>query len=149
MDNSSQLLDQGLINESKPFDVELHLASGGKRFANYLIDLVVFFTLMFLFGVFLGVLGAIDAGAEFALNFLGYVILLFYYFIMEATTGKTIGKMITGTRVVNMDGGAISTGQAAGRALCRFIPFEAFSFLGSTAVGWHDSIPKTRVIDDK
>lgn len=147
MDNSSQLLDQGFISESRPFDVELNLASGGKRFANYLIDLVAFFVLMFLLGIFLGVLGAIDAGTEFGLNLLGYIIFLFYYFIMEATTGKTIGKMITGTKVVNMDGGAISTGQAVGRALCRFIPFEAFSFLGSTAVGWHDSIPKTRVVN--
>lgn len=147
MDNSSQLLDQGLISESKPLDIEINLASAGKRFANYLIDFIVFLVIMFLTGVFLGMLGAADGQTDFTWNILAYLIYVFYYFVMEASTGKSIAKMITGTKVVNMEGGHISVGQAIGRALCRLIPFEQFSFLGSTAVGWHDSIPKTRVIN--
>ena len=35
-------------------------------------------------------------------------------------------------------------GQVIGRTLCRFVPFEAFSFFGER--GWHDKIPKTRVV---
>jgi hypothetical protein len=35
------------------------------------------------------------------------------------------------------------------RSLCRLIPFEPFSFLGSDARGWHDSITKTRVVRKK
>jgi hypothetical protein len=34
--------------------------------------------------------------------------------------------------------------QVVGRTLCRFIPFEVFSFFGEA--GWHDSIPKTQVV---
>lgn len=77
---------------------------------------------------------------------LGFAILLFYYVILEAATGRTLGKLITGTKVVNEDGGAPSIGQIIGRTLCRCIPFEAFSFLSSDARGWHDRIPKTYVV---
>ena len=67
---------------------------------------------------------------------------------MEFSLGKTVGKMLTKSTVVREDGGRITLGQAFGRSLCRLIPFDAFSFLGSTAVGWHDSISKTRVVKD-
>ena len=33
------------------------------------------------------------------------------------------------------------------RSLCRFIPFEVFSFLGSEGRGWHDSMSNTYVVD--
>lgn len=33
------------------------------------------------------------------------------------------------------------------RCFCRLIPFNAFSFLGGSGSGWHDSIPKTKVVD--
>ncbi|WP_462319563.1 hypothetical protein [Marinilabilia sp.] len=32
------------------------------------------------------------------------------------------------------------------RSLCRFIPFDALSFLGGEESGWHDRISGTRVI---
>lgn len=48
--------------------------------------------------------------------------------------------------VVREDGGKPSLGQVLGRTACRLIPFEAFSFLGSSGVGMHDSIPDTRVV---
>lgn len=48
---------------------------------------------------------------------------------------------------MNIDGSNISFAQALGRTFCRFIPFEVFSFLDSRPRGWHDSIPKTKVIN--
>ena len=46
-------------------------------------------------------------------------------------------------------GGRPSTAQVLGRTLCRIIPFEAFSFLGTPPKGWHDVIPKTMVVSVK
>ena len=66
--------------------------------------------------------------------------------IVEGATGRTLGKLVTGTRVVNAAGGTPSFKQILGRSLARFIPFEAFSFLGDDGRGWHDSIPDTYVI---
>ena len=58
-----------------------------------------------------------------------FVILCLYYFIMELTLGKTIGKFFTGTKVVNLNGGKPNSSEIAIRTLCRFIPFELFTFL--------------------
>jgi len=73
---------------------------------------------------------------------------LVYYLPQEAFSGRTLGKLITGTKAVNQDGTELSFGQALGRTLCRFIPFEAFSFFGENGrpKGWHDRIPNTMVI---
>jgi uncharacterized RDD family membrane protein YckC len=80
---------------------------------------------------------------------LGLLTVLFYYIGMESLFGKTFGKFITRTRVVNSAGGPPSFGQVVGRSLARFIPFEAFSFFGGKGhpVGWHDSLSNTRVVD--
>jgi uncharacterized RDD family membrane protein YckC len=63
---------------------------------------------------------------------------------MTHDVGANAGKLLSGTVVVNEAGGKPTIGQVFARTLCRFIPFEAFSFLGKR--GWHDSIPKTHVV---
>ena len=149
MENSAQLLDQGFVQENKNFDVEAHLASGGKRFLNNLLDTIFVIILYFILIVFVAASGTISEDSLDAISYLIYPLTIVYYVVFEAASGKTIGKLITGCKVVNMDGENISFGQALGRALCRFIPFDAFSFLGSKAAGWHDTIPNTRVIDSR
>ena len=67
---------------------------------------------------------------------------------MEFFFGKTVAKMMTKSTVVNENGGKIIFRQAILRSLCRFIPFNLFSFLGSKGIGWHDRISKTRVVND-
>ena len=127
-------------------------ASKWLRFANWLIDYVSFI----LFSVVIGiVLGLVFGEAGIAIIdrmpdlLFGIIIMLIYYLPMEAMYGRTVGKLITGTKVVNEVGGKPSFGQIAGRTLCRFIPFEIFSFLGAQGRGWHDSIPKTYVIKSR
>lgn len=149
MESSAQLLDQGFVQENKHYDVEAHLASGGKRFVNRLLDFIVILVLYFILIVFMGASGIVSEESLDAFTYLIYPLTILYYAVFEATSGKTIGKLITGCKVVNMKGENISFGQALGRSLCRFIPFDAFSFLGSNATGWHDSIPNTRVIDSR
>lgn len=71
-----------------------------------------------------------------------------YYAAFEATSGRTLGKLVTGTRVVAEDGAPARFGQILGRTLARFIPFEPFSVLfgGTPPRGWHDSLSGTRVV---
>lgn len=49
--------------------------------------------------------------------------------------GKTIGKYITKTIVVMEDGSKPKASDIVLRSLCRLIPFDAFSFLGTEGKG--------------
>ena len=127
----------------------LVLASKGQRFANYMIDgvlvpVVVIFGFMALFGLEFFQLN----DSSFRLNLQIYGIYIVYYTLMESSGGRTFGKMITKTHVVNEDGTKASFGQCLGRSFIRLVPFEALSFLGDTGVGWHDRWSKTRVVVD-
>ena len=70
-----------------------------------------------------------------------------YYIVFEAAFGWTFAKLITGTRVIRVDGTKPKVPQILGRTLARFIPFEPFSVLFSDSkLGWHDSLSNTRVV---
>ena len=71
----------------------------------------------------------------------------FYYLFCEGIWGRSIGKWITKTKVVRMDGEKPKFLQILGRSFARIIPFEAFSFLVSNnPIGWHDHLSKTLVV---
>ena len=67
---------------------------------------------------------------------------------MEAVFQRTIGKLVTGTRVVTTDGNVPGFGKVLGRSLARVIPFEVLSFLGAIPIGWHDKLSGTRVVQN-
>ena len=68
-----------------------------------------------------------------------------YYFIMEALFQRTLGKLVSRTKVVMMDGHSPSPRVLAKRTLIRLIPFEFLSIgFGSL---WHDWWSGTRVVD--
>jgi uncharacterized RDD family membrane protein YckC len=69
-----------------------------------------------------------------------------YYVLLEATLGWTVAKLITATRVVDEDGCRPAFLKVLGRSLARSVPFEPFSFLGRTGIGWHDRWSGTRVV---
>lgn len=124
-------------------------ASKWLRLLNLLIDYIAFWVLGLVVGmVIIYVFGMenahwLEGGSGFTI---GILVPLAYYILVEGATGRTLGKLVTGTRVVNAAGGTPSFKQILGRSLARFIPFEAFSFLGDDGRGWHDSIPDTYVI---
>ncbi len=124
-------------------------AGQGSRLVNYFIDTIGQIGLAVGIGVLAVLIGgeeAITALEETPDIVLGLPIFFAYYLLLEGTTSRTLGKWVTGTKVVNEDGGRPTTGQIIGRTLARLIPLEAFSFLGRSARGWHDSIPKTYVV---
>lgn len=139
--NDDQILDLPIDDEESEKQVLKNLAGGGKRFANFIVDNITFYG-----AIMILTLVANEVFLEYPLLF--YWFWFAYYWGMEALTGKTVGKFITRTRVVKLDGSRPSGVNILGRTLCRIIPFEAFSFLGTPGKGWHDSIPKIYVINE-
>jgi uncharacterized RDD family membrane protein YckC len=124
-------------------DLDVMDASAGARFANLLIDLVCRMVFAYVLAFALAMTGVRMAGLEGIVFGLGSMLL--YYVGFETLFGRTPGKLITGTRVVRMDGRPLTFLDVLKRTLCRFVPFEPFSFL-SDARGWHDRWSDTRVV---
>lgn len=141
---------------------DLH-ASKGNRFANYIIDLIVFlaigyglfFLIIYLCYTFLDDTTPVDTFLDDLENINGLVdrlvtgtILALCYFTTETLLkGRSIGKFVTKTIVIKEDGSTPNTIDYLKRSFSRIIPFEAFSFLGAEGRGWHDTISKTYVVD--
>lgn len=148
MEENTQALDQELLHTEQKNPDE-NLASQGKRFANMLIDVVCYYVLAFIVVFILMLIGVFDDEPSKAVSYLiTFSSMWLYFTVMEASFGKTVGKLVTKTRVVDEEGNSLDFGKATVRSLCRLIPFDAFSYLSSRPVGWHDSISRTRVIND-
>lgn len=130
-------------------------ASKGQRFANYILDLIFIYCFTLVFGFLLGIilvvlnpelLDVLVSGNKLIEYLLGAIFVLLYYILLEGLTGRTIAKLITKTKVVTIDNKRPPIDTIIVRSLCRLIPFEAFSFLGTKDTGWHDTLSKTRVV---
>jgi len=124
------------------------IASAARRFWTYVVDLIIIwigmFTLQIAYGVAFGIdsLEALNGPKWWGIFIAFYFI---YYVTFEVVSGRTLGKVLTGTRVVTTTGLALSIPTAIVRTLCRFLPFEPISFsLGET--WWHDSLSRTQVV---
>lgn len=132
-------------------------AKNGKRFLTLLIDVVMYYALSIIFGIIVGIyLVSTDGNTDrlesmdLMLNLIGLGIYCLYYTLMEGLFGLTIGKLVTGTRVVdNATHAKPSLPRVLLRSLCRLLPFEPFSFFGSKPGGWHDHLSNTRTIDKR
>lgn len=135
------------------------LATKSQRFGNYIIDMIVH-TLLNLIPIVVGwILYEFFGKADLSLWFeqinpiveflLNYLVIVIYYMIMETMTGRSFGKYATNTKVFMQDGSEPEPYAVFIRSVSRLIPFEAFSFLGEHAKGWHDTLAKTVVVDLK
>lgn len=131
--------------------------TGWLRFANFVIDTIAFYAIIFIVVFCSGILSAlgIDGPAAFFANLsdtgykiLGVVVMVVYYFVFEVTTQRTLGKYITGTMVVDSNGEKPSVQSILNRSACRIFGIEALSFLGNRR-GWHDSATDTYVVKAK
>ena len=151
-------MNNDLLDDFKPqAERELVIADNWKRFGNYLIDASVFYILIFSasFLFFFNDPGdSLDYDEYFVGpimdNIISMILFACYYLLVEVSLGgKTIGKYITGTRVVDLNGDAPDIEQYVKRSFSRIVPFEALSFFGSTPGGWHDRWSDTLVIDER
>jgi len=123
------------------------LATSGQRMGNFLIDLSCYKCLEYFIRMILRSCGIWDKFGKDDTVMFGIGIIFFYYFLQELYWGRTIGKWLTQTIVLTEDGEKLTPKETLFRTICRFIPFDAISFLfGLEPVGWHDSFSKTRVV---
>jgi uncharacterized RDD family membrane protein YckC/type II secretory pathway pseudopilin PulG len=120
-------------------------ASIGRRFANYILDIIIAYAIFIAIAVLANFANSTVAAILFIFSF---VMFFFYHIIFEAIWQRTPGKWITGTKVVAYDGGKPKFLNIVGRTFARIIPFEAFSFFFNP-IGWHDSLSKTLVVPKK
>lgn len=128
------------------------LAGSGKRLLNFWIDRGANYGI----GAGLGFLGGIfieptllDSllGNNLLVYGLGYIIGLIYYTLFEGACGRTLGKLITGTKVLSKDHQPAGFLNILGRSFIRMIPFEAFSIFFGKGSMWHDDWSGTVTVD--
>lgn len=144
--------NEGILDETnfdaRRSDPTNNTVSKGKRFGNYLIDVIITSILNAVINPFQIEVDPDTGGiSNIGMSILVSTLMTVgYYFFMEGATGQTLGKMVTGTKVVDANGNKASLGNTLIRTLCRLIPFEAFSFFGPKTIGWHDSLSNTYVV---
>lgn len=137
--------------------VEHNKAQLGLRFLNNLLDYVILLAINFALVALSRILFELTSfqyfylyvdGGPFWDILSGTINCFLYYFLMEKfLDGRTVGKYITGTKAISVDGTRPTTEQYVYRNLARLVPFDALSFFGVN--GWHDSWSNTRVINVK
>lgn len=133
-------------------------ASNWLRFANNLIDSIIALLLLMLIQNILDLVSALSGvdissiftSAEPLDRLISYLCNSFFMFILYllvegSTKGRTIGKLVTGTRAVKANNAPITWDDAVIRSLVRLIPFEALSAFSSNGL-WHDRLSKTVVV---
>lgn len=134
--------------------IDRHRASKGARFANYMIDLITFYIVFFIIMLIITLInpayGHWFANTHDLLQRLIGVVsyALFSFFIEAVTGGRSLGKLITGTKVIMTDGEKPSVGDYFLRNIIRgIVLIDQLSFFGEN--GLHDSWSNTRVINIK
>jgi uncharacterized RDD family membrane protein YckC len=149
MENKPVSDNQASFSADEEWDEEeLEAAGLGSRIINYLFDPLGIGLFTFAIGTVLSALGLEALLMEANGMLMGFLIVMTYYCVLEGLTSRTLGKFITGTYVVTDEGLKPGFATILGRTLCRFIPFEAFTFLFSS-VGFHDRLSHTRVVKDQ
>lgn len=129
-------------------------ATVGQRFANFIIDIIVFYIVVAAVSVV--VFAIAEANGVYIAYFyedtniimdrlLGTLFLVILYTLVEGITkGRSVGKYITKTKVIREDGAPLSFRDFLMRSLSRAVPFEPFSAFGGYP--WHDKWTNTRVV---
>lgn len=98
-----------------------NVAGLGKRILGGIIDIII----LVIFAIICSLLFGTNVNGTYTVTgipaFVEFLVVILYYIVLDATTGKTIGKYIVKTKVVNAQGGKISWGQSIGRNLMRII----------------------------
>lgn len=132
-----------IVKEQKQ-KVDSNAVGSGIRFLNFSIDFIIWLVLAATLTFPLSA----NNGTQMLL---GYVIMfstyIGYYGIMEIKFQKTLGKFITKTKVVKLNGEKPESSVIIARTFYRLIPFDRLSFL-FTKNGIHDLLSKTKVVKD-
>ena len=141
--------EKATIEKEQKQKVDKNVVGSGIRFANFLIDFIVWLILAFIISFIIGLF--VQPTDQGIITLFGYVLIfgtfIGYYAIMEIKFQKTVGKFVTKTKVVKMNGEKPENGDIITRTFCRLIPFDRLSFL-FVKNRIHDFLSKTKVVKD-
>lgn len=141
---NDQILDTELTNQ----EIKLIPASLGKRFGHNVIDTMLILIPYLGYEIMYNP-SFLNSDSNSMFDPVQMIIQFLYFFIAESTlNGKSLGKFVTKTKVVGLEGYPPTTNNYLIRTLVRFVPFDALSFLFNGSTGWHDKWSDTMVIDE-
>ncbi|EMY3585014.1 RDD family protein [Flavobacterium psychrophilum] len=140
---------ENLKKTQRQKDVLKNIANSTLRSINFIIDIVAIFLIYRSTAyVIQKLLNIISIREILFLNRTTvFIVFILYFILAENMFQKTLGKIITKTKVVNLDGEKPNFVDITIRTFSRLIPFDGISYLYSIS-GFHDKLSKTIVIKD-
>ncbi len=129
-----RIRSQNNLNKNKAMTTNI---DKGIRCTNFIADLIIIYFIWYFIYIFTQSIFIYYPGF--------HIITVCYYFILEATLGQTIGKMITKTKIIKVNGQKPSIYNLIIRSICRIVPFDTFSFLFGYERGFHDIMSSTKL----
>lgn len=131
---------------------KLNSATKSNRIVNFVVDMIVILVTWLAASIGLILLGFDDTYTDEVGDQVPVVPMLIilpifwgYYIFTEFIFQRTLGKLVTRTKVVTKNGKKPSFWQILGRTLSRSIPLEYLSYF-VTSNGIHDRLSGTRVV---
>lgn len=123
-----------------PAQAQVQYVGVGRRFVAVLVDSIllgiVFGVMGALFGQFQASGGSVSVSLTGVPAVLTFVIFFLYFIVLEAALGATLGKLLLGIRVVNVDGSRISWGASILRNILRIIDALPFAYILGAILIW-------------
>ena len=146
-----KIKEKATVDKEQRQKVDSNVVGSGTRFINFLLDFIIWLVFGSLISFIIGLFVPVTSENQGILTLLIYLIFfgsfIAYYSIMEIKFQKTVGKFVTKTKVVTMNGEKPENGEIIARTFCRLIPFDRLSFL-FVKNGIHDFLSKTKVVKD-
>lgn len=134
--------EKKILSDQAWNNIQFETASKSKRVLNCLIDLILVMALSIIISAILSTFGI-----NLKLRIISSILFLMYYGLFEYFIGKTIGKMITKTKIISIYNNKITIKMIFLREFIRWVPFEQFSFINKKTIGWHDKASEIIVIN--
>lgn len=124
--------------------ISFAIASIGSRLGAQTLDIIFIFIVFFILGIVAYAAGFASTGTQTLFMLLGFLLRTPYYALSELIwNGRTLGKRITGIRVINVDGRRLTPHQVTARNLMKeveiFTPAALLFSIGSKSP-WQDGL---------
>jgi uncharacterized RDD family membrane protein YckC len=116
-----------------------------RRYFNFIIDAIIIAIVVIAIFITLNL-----RMTDFNVFLMYALVFLLYYFFLEYFFLRTLGKLLTNTKVEYSKNCSKRARMILIRTLSRFLPFEPFSiFFTNDHQMWHDTLSCTHVIHNK
>lgn len=124
----------------------IEVITGWRRFGHYVIDVIFMYAFAFVLGIIMALTNTNTSFLHDPVFSRIFTVLtsFVYYFCLESLFHTSLGKLITGSVVIDEYGNNPSVAAIAKRSLIRIIPLEALSCFSDR--GWHDKWSNTYVV---